>query len=57
MKEAIVVEKATEDVYVFNTAGVLIIRQPATEERTEIAVQKGIYVIKTGMRSKLVIVN
>ncbi|MBO7635883.1 MAG: leucine-rich repeat domain-containing protein [Paludibacteraceae bacterium] len=56
-KEAIVVEKATEDVYVFNTAGVLIIRQPATEEHTEIAVQKGIYVIKTGMRSKLIIVN
>ncbi len=54
---AIVVENATEDVYVFNVAGQFIIRQPATAVRTEIAVQKGVYVIKTGARSKLVIVK
>ncbi|GEM_PF-2589643 len=56
-KEAIVVESATEDIYVFNVAGQLIIRQPATMARTEIAVSKGVYVIKTGARSKLVIVD
>lgn len=54
---AIVVENATEDVYVFNVAGQLIIRQPATMTRTEIVVPQGVYVIKTGARSKSVIVD
>ena len=56
-KESIVVESAADDVYVFNVAGQFIVRQPATSVRTEIAVQKGVYIIKTRGRSKLVVVN
>ena len=54
----IVVENATEDIFVYNAMGALVCRDVASRVRAEININgTGIYIVKTGSTVKRVMVN
>ena len=56
-RNTIVVENATDDIFIYNTMGALVSRINAEAGRTEIRVETtGVYVVKTGNAAKRVMV-
>lgn len=54
----IVVENATDDIYVYNAMGKLVDRVAANADRTEIQIDMtGVYVVKTNNTAKRVMIN